>query len=104
MCSAHMRAMGNPTSLHSALQAAINTPGAITKTQLVTLLKRFPEPEVPAEQDLVIVDGVLSVDLRECNCAASDYSAPEGCSHEQHCGLEPVMDISLALEKSGYRG
>ncbi|WP_223884080.1 hypothetical protein [Pseudarthrobacter sp. BIM B-2242] len=101
--SAHMMAMGTPTSLHTALQAAINTPGAITKAQLVTLLKRFPEPEIPTEQDLVIVNGILSVDLRECTCAASDFSAPLGCSHEKHCGLEPVMDISLALEKSGYR-
>ncbi|QDG89094.1 hypothetical protein [Pseudarthrobacter sp. NIBRBAC000502770] len=65
--------MRNPASLHSALQASISTPGAITKTHLVTLLKRFPEPGVPAEQDLVIVDGVLSVDLPEYNCAASDY-------------------------------
>jgi len=40
-----MRALGNPTSLHTALRAAINTPGAITKIQLVTLLKRFPGPE-----------------------------------------------------------
>lgn len=91
-------------SLHDALQAAIDAPGAVTKTQLVALLKKHPAPEPPAEDDLVIRDGILSVDLRECTCAASDYNAPEGCSHESHCSLEPLLDISRALERAGLRG
>jgi hypothetical protein len=92
------------TTIHQALQAAIEAPGAVTKTQLVALLKKHPAPELPAGNDLVIRDGILSVDLRECTCAASSLSAPEGCSHEHHCGLEPLLDISLALERAGYRG
>ncbi len=91
------------TTLHQALQAAINASGTVTKSQLVALLKKHPAPEAPAENDLVIRDGILSVDLRECTCAASSLSAPEGCPHEHHCGLEPLLDISLALERSGYR-
>jgi hypothetical protein len=92
------------TTLHQALQAAVDAPGAVTKTQLAARLKKHPEPEPPAENDLVIRDGILSVDLRECTCAASSLSAPEGCSHEHHCGLEPLLDISRALERAGYRG
>jgi hypothetical protein len=97
--SVHMRFM----TLHLALQAVIDAPGTVTKSQLVALLKKHPAPELPDENDLVIRDGILSVDLRECNCAASDYNAPEGCSHEYHCGLEPFLDISRALERGGYR-
>ncbi|ACL42280.1 hypothetical protein Achl_4329 (plasmid) [Pseudarthrobacter chlorophenolicus A6] len=95
--------METSTDLHSALRAAIHAPGVVTKSQLVALLKRFPEPEAPAENDLVIRNGILSVDRRECTCAASAWDAPEGCTHEHHCGLEPLLDISLALERSGYR-
>lgn len=91
-------------SLHDALKAAIDAPGAVTKTQLVALLKKYPAPEAPGENDLVIRDGILSVDLRECTCAASGWNAPEGCSHEPHCGLEPILDISRALERAGLRG
>jgi hypothetical protein len=70
----------------------------------VALLKKHPEPETPTEQDLVVRDGILSVDRRECICAASGWNAPEGCAHEHHCGLEPLFDINLALERGGYRG
>lgn len=101
--SAHMTVMENVTGLHTALQAAIDAPGAVTKSQLAALLAKFPAPEAPAENDLVIRDGILSVDLRECTCAASGWNAPEGCAHEHHCGLEPILDISLALERGGYR-
>ena len=90
-------------TLHLALQAAIEAPGTVTKSQLVALLAKFPLPEVPAENDLVIRDGILSVDLRECTCAASGWNTPEGCTHEHHCGLEPILDISGALERGGYR-
>lgn len=100
--SAHMGSMS--TTIHQALQAAIDATGAVTKTQLVALLKKHPAPELPAENDLVIRAGILSVDLRECTCAASDAGAPQGCGHEPHCGLEPFIDISLALERAGYRG
>lgn len=92
------------TTLHQALLLAINAPGAVTKSQLVSLLTEHPAPELPDENDLIIRDGILSVDLRECTCAASDFNAPEGCSHEHHCGLEPLLDISRALERDGYRG
>ena len=54
-------------TLHHALQAAINAPGAVTKTQLVELLKKYPAPELPDENDLVIRDGILHVDVKECN-------------------------------------
>jgi hypothetical protein len=91
-------------TLHQALQAAIDAPGAVTKTHLAALLNKHPAPEFPDENDLVIRDGILSVDLRECTCAASDALAPQGCGHEHHCGLEPVIDISRALERAGYRG
>jgi hypothetical protein len=91
-------------TLHQALQAAIDAPGAVTKSQLVALLKKHPAPELPGEDDLVIRDGILSVDLRECTCAASGWNTPEGCGHEHHCGLEPILDISKALERAGYRG
>lgn len=97
-----MTVMENVTGLHTALRAAIEAPGAVTKAQLAALLAKHPAPEVPAENDLVIQDGILSVDHRECTCAASGWNAPEGCSHEHHCGLEPLLDISLALERSGY--
>ncbi|WP_354214640.1 hypothetical protein [Arthrobacter sp. UYCo732] len=95
--------METSTSLHAALRSAIDAPGAVTKSQLVALLAKFPAPELPAENDLVIRDGILSVDLRACTCAASGWNAPEGCSHEHHCGLEPIIDISLALKRGGYR-
>lgn len=92
------------TALHTALRSAIDAPGAVNKPQLVALLAKHPVPDAPAENDLVIRDGILSVDLRECTCAASGWDAPEGCAHEHHCGLEPLIDISLALERGGYRG
>lgn len=101
--SAHMTGMENVTGLHTALRAAIDAPGAVTKSQLVALLAKFPVPDAPAENGLVIQDGILSVDRRECTCAASGWNAPEGCSHEHHCGLEPLLDIRLVLERSGYR-
>jgi hypothetical protein len=91
-------------SLHYALQAAIDAPGAITKEQLAALLVKHPAPQLPDENDLVIRDGILSVDLRECNCVASEWNTPEGCGHESHCGLDPFLDISKALERAGYRG
>lgn len=91
------------TGLRSALQSVIDSPGPVTKPQLVTLLEKFPVPDAAKENDLVIRDGILSVDRRECTCAASGWNAPEGCSHEHHCGLEPILDISLALERGGYR-
>jgi hypothetical protein len=90
-------------TLHLALQTAINAPGAVTKSQLLELLKKHPAPELPDENDLVIRDGILHVDVKECNCAASDWNAPEGCGHEYHCGLDPIIDISRALERGGYR-
>lgn len=89
-------------ALRTALQSAIDAPGAVTKSELAALLKKHP-PDAPADEDLVIRDGILSVDLRECTCAASDWNAPEGCSHEHHCGLKPLADISLALKRGGYR-
>lgn len=89
-------------SLHYALQAAIDAPGAVTKEQLSALLAKHPAPELPDENDLVIRDGILSVDVKECNCAASAYDAPQGCSHEYHCGLDPIIDIEAALTKAGY--
>lgn len=98
-----MKTMEPTAGLHAALRSAVEAPGAVTKTQLVALLEKYPVPEAPAENDLVIRDGILSVDLRECTCAASGWNAPEGCSHEHHCGLEPLLDISLALERGGYR-
>lgn len=91
-------------TIHQALQAAIEAPGTVTKAQLVALLKKHPAPEAPAAEDLVIRDGILSVDLRECTCAASSLGAPEGCGHEHHCSLEPLLDISMALERAGLRG
>jgi hypothetical protein len=92
------------TALRTELQSAIDAAGAVTKAQLAALLAKHPVPEAPAENDLVIRDGILSVDLRECTCAASGWNAPEGCSHERHCGLEPIADISLALKRGGYLG
>jgi hypothetical protein len=89
-------------TLHRALQAAIDAPGAVTKTQLVALLKKYPAPELPDENDLVIRDGILHVDVKECNCVASSWNAPEGCGHEYHCGLDPIIDIEQALKKAGY--
>jgi hypothetical protein len=89
-------------TLHRALQAAIDAPGAVTKTQLVALLQKHPAPELPDENDLVIRDGILHVDVKECNCVASDMNAPEGCGHEYHCGLDPIIDIEQALKKAGY--
>lgn len=94
--------METSTGLHAALQSAIDAPGAVTKPQLAALLAKHPVPDAPADEDLVILDGILSVDLRECTCAASEWNTPEGCSHEHHCGLKPLADISLALERSGY--
>lgn len=98
-----MTVMENVTGLHIALRAAIDAPGAVTKSQLAALLAKFPAPEAPAENDLVIRDGILSVDLRECTCAASGMEDICGSTHEHHCGLEPLLDISLALERGGYR-
>ncbi|MFB9714029.1 hypothetical protein [Arthrobacter methylotrophus] len=95
--------MASSTTLHQALQAAINAPGAVTKSQLAALLVKHPAPELPDENDLVIRDGILHVDVKECNCVASSWNAPEGCIHEHHCGLHPVIDISTALERGGYR-
>jgi hypothetical protein len=92
------------TALRTALQSAIDAPGNVTKSQLAALLAKHPVPDAPADEDLVIRDGILSVDRRECTCAASGWNVPEGCSHEDHCGLEPLLDISLALKRGGYRG
>jgi hypothetical protein len=103
LLSAHMVGMDTTSNLHAALQAAINAPDGFTKAQLVGLLEKHPAPAVPSENDLVIRDGILSVDQYECTCTASDWNAPEGCSHEYHCGLEPLLDISRALERGGYR-
>lgn len=89
-------------TLHLALQAAIDAPGAVTKAQLAALLAKHPAPELPDENDLVIRDGILSVKLKTCNCAASDALAPQGCGHEYHCGLDPIIDIESALAKAGY--
>ena len=33
---------------------------------------------------------------------ASSWNAPEGCGHEYHCGLDPIIDIEQALKKAGY--
>jgi len=95
--------MESATSLHTALRSAIDAPGAVTKSQLVALLAKFPLTDAPAENDLVIRDGILSVDLRECTCAASGMEDICGSAHEHHCGLEPLLDISVALERGGYR-
>lgn len=92
------------SSLHQEIRKEIADFGRVTIWRLEELLAKYPEVKVPAERDLVVRDGILSVDLRECTCAASSLSAPEGCSHEHHCGLEPLFDISLALERGGYRG
>lgn len=89
-------------SLHLALQAAIDAPGVITKEQMAALLVKHPAPQFPDENDLVIRDGILHVDVKECNCAASDANAPQGCGHEYHCGLDPIIDIEQALKKAGY--
>ncbi|HEX9228109.1 MAG TPA: hypothetical protein VF885_16020 [Arthrobacter sp.] len=89
-------------SLHLALQAAIDAPGVITKEQVAALLAKHPAPELPDENDLVIRDGILHVDVKACNCAASDANAPQGCGHEYHCGLDPIIDIEQALTKAGY--
>jgi hypothetical protein len=102
--SAHMRSMETLTALRTALQSAIDTPGAVTKSQLAALLAKYPVPDAPADEDLVIHHGILSVDLRECTCVASEWNTPEGCSHEDHCGLKPLLDISLALKRGGYSG
>lgn len=92
------------SSLHEAIRVEISAYGSVASSRLADLLKKYPEPKLPGENDLVIRDGILSVDLRECTCPASGWNAPEGCSHEHHCGLEPILDISLALERGGYRG
>lgn len=89
-------------TLHLALQAAIDAPGAVTKNQLVALLAKHPAPVFPDEADLVIRDGILHVDVKECNCVASDAGAPQGCGHEYRCGLDPIIDIEQALKKAGY--
>lgn len=99
-----MNAMGTSTSLHQAIRNEISTFGRVTTERLEEMLEKHPAPELPDENDLVIRDGILSVDLRECTCAASGWDVPEGCSHEHHCGLEPLLDISLALKRGGYRG
>ena len=94
--------MGNLTGLHAALQSAIDTPGTVTKSQLVALLNAHPQPEAPAEEDLVIFDGVLSVDLKECTCVASSINDICGSAHEYSCGLEPLADIGTALKNAAY--
>lgn len=98
-----MVSMETATSLQQAIRDEIAAFGRVTIWRLQEMLEQHPEPALPDEKDLVIRDGILSVDLRECTCAASGWDAPEGCSHEHHCGLEPILDISLALERGGYR-
>lgn len=66
-----MRSMETLTAARTALQSAIDAPGAVTKSQLAAQLAKHPVPAAPADEDLVVRDGILSVDLRKCTCAAS---------------------------------
>lgn len=99
-----MVCMETSPSLQQALRDEISAYGRVTTARLEEMLAKDPEVKLPDENDLVVRDGILSVDLRECTCSASDLNTPEGCSHEYHCGLEPLLDISRALERGGYRG
>mgnify|MGYP003557230739 CR=1 FL=1 len=97
-----MTGMGTPSSLHQAIRNEISAHGRVTTERLEEMLAKHPAPELPDENDLVILDGSLHVEVKECNCVASDSMSPEGCGHEYHCGLDPIIDIEQALKTAGY--
>lgn len=58
--------------------------------------------ETPAiePKDMQIINGWLAVSVDHCTCAGG---GPEcNYAHENGCGLEPLADITDALQRAGY--
>jgi hypothetical protein len=59
----------------------------------------YRKPPVIDPAKLRIDNGYLELEVDHCTC--SGYGEPY-YAHENGCGLEPLMDITGALERSGY--
>lgn len=57
----------------------------------------YRKPPTIDNDKLLIKDGMLLLDVGSCTCT------PYGSSHEPHCGLEYLDDLTKPLERAGYR-
>ncbi|MDQ1053195.1 hypothetical protein QE394_001123 [Arthrobacter sp. SORGH_AS 212] len=56
----------------------------------------YRKPPVIENDKLLIQDGMLLLDVGDCTCT------PYGSSHERHCGVEYLDDLTKPLERAGY--
>lgn len=63
----------------------------------VILAAGYRKPPTIDNDKLLIKDGMLLLDVGSCTCT------PYGSSHEPHCGLEYLDDLTKPLERAGYR-
>lgn len=59
----------------------------------------YRKPPVIDRAKLRIDNGYLELEVDHCTCGG--YGEPH-YAHENGCGLEPLYDISAALDKAGY--
>lgn len=56
----------------------------------------YRKPPTIDNNKLLIDDGLLLLDVGGCTCT------PYGSSHERHCGVEYLDDLTKPLERAGY--
>jgi len=69
---------------------------AITDVADAILAAGYRKPPTIDNDKLIIKDGLLLLDVGDCTCT------PYGSSHEYHCGLEYLNDLTKPLERAGY--
>lgn len=72
--------------------ASNHTAGAVDKI----VAAGYRKPPTIDNDKLVIDDGMLLLDVGSCTCT------PYGSSHERHCGVEYLDDLTKPLERAGY--
>lgn len=71
-----------------------------TKAVERILAAGYRKPGVIEPEHMRIENGYLVAEVKGCTCAGG---GPEcNYAHENGCGLEPLADITEALERSGY--
>lgn len=56
----------------------------------------YRKPLTIDNDKLVIDDGLLLLDVGSCTCS------PYGASHERHCGVECLDDLTKPIQRAGY--
>lgn len=92
----HMSAMGYASFCTSDLEAVLDGELNLQTVADAILAAGYRKPLTIENEKLLIEDGMLLLDVGSCTCT------PYGSSHERHCGLEYLDDLTKPLARAGY--